>query len=150
MTCDIIIEAPERCRNVLKARRCLLENRDLDEEMSAHDLVFRTDKGRIVEVLAHPDEPLHILNAKRGILSMIQLDLEADDVDQITLNEVSVHGNCSSEMTVNRRDDKQRPRKLQVVTELNNCMLRKQEENMTRWQSFKDMILNMVILFLTY
>eukprot|EP00057_Strongylocentrotus_purpuratus_P015623 XP_011670097.1 PREDICTED: apolipoprotein B-100-like isoform X1 [Strongylocentrotus purpuratus] len=29
MTCDIIIEAPERCRNVLKARRCLLENRDL-------------------------------------------------------------------------------------------------------------------------
>nr|XP_054764059.1 apolipoprotein B-100-like [Lytechinus pictus] len=146
MTCDIIIDAPERCRNVLKVRQCLLENSDIDEEMSAHDLVFRTENGRIIEVLAHPDEPLHILNAKRGILSMVQLDLEADDVDQITLNEVSVHGNCSSEMSVTRRDDRQRPRKLEVVTDLNNCMLRKQPENMTRWQSFKDIVFNTTVM----
>ena len=146
MTCNIAIEAPERCRNVLKVTGCTLdESPELSQEMSAHDVVFRTEKGRIVEVLAHPDEPLHILNKKRGILSMIQLDLEADDVDQITLNEVSVHGNCSSEMTVTRRDDRQRPRRLQVVTDLNNCMLRKRPENMTRWQSFKDIVLNMVI-----
>ncbi|XP_063962637.1 uncharacterized protein LOC129271361 [Lytechinus pictus] len=146
MTCDIIIDAPERCRNVLKVRQCLLENSNIDEEMSAHDLVFRTENGRIIEVLAHPDEPLHILNAKRGILSMVQLDLEADDVDQITLNEVSVHGNCSSEMSVTRRDDRQRPRKLEVVTDLNNCMLRKQPENMTRWQSFKDIVFNTTVM----
>ena len=147
MTCEIAIEAPERCRNVLKVTSCSLDgNPQLGDEMSAHDVVFRTEKGRIIEVVAHPDEPIHLLNAKRGILSMIQLDLEADDVDQITLNEVSVHGNCSSEMTVTKRDDRQRPRKLQVVTDLNNCMLRKRAENMTRWQSFKDIVLNMVIL----
>ncbi|XP_030851735.1 uncharacterized protein LOC583017, partial [Strongylocentrotus purpuratus] len=147
MTCNIAIEAPERCRNVLKVTSCSLDgNPQLGDEMSAHDVVYRTDKGRIIEVVAHPDEPIHILNAKRGILSMIQLDLEADDVDQITLNEVSVHGNCSSEMTVTKRDDRQRPRKLQVVTDLNNCMLRKRAENMTRWQSFKDIVLNMTVM----
>ncbi|XP_063962648.1 uncharacterized protein LOC129270763 [Lytechinus pictus] len=147
MACNVAIESPERCKNVLKVTSCHLNgNNRLGEEMSAHDLVFRTKNGRIIEVLAHPDEPLHILNAKRGILSMVQLDFEADDVDQITLNEVSVHGNCSSEMNVTQRDGRQRPRKLEVVTDLNNCMLRKRPENMSRWQSFKDIVFNTTVM----
>ncbi|XP_041474845.1 uncharacterized protein LOC121423559 [Lytechinus variegatus] len=147
MACNVAIESPERCKHVLKVTSCHLDgNNQLGEEMSAHDLVFRTENGRIIEVLAHPDEPLHILNAKRGILSMVQLDFEADDVDQITLNEVSVHGNCSSEMNVTKRDERQRPRKLEVVTDLNNCLLRKRPENMTRWQSFKDIVFNTTIM----
>ena len=145
MTCDIVIEAPERCRNVLKTTSCSLdESPEFAQEMSAHDLVFRTNKGRIVEVLAHPDEPAHILNAKRGILSMIQLDMEADDVDQITIDEVCVHGNCSNDMTVTRRDENNRPRKIEKVTNLNTCLLRERPENMTLLQTIGDVLLNTV------
>ena len=145
MTCDIVIEAQESCKNVLKTTSCRLdESPEFAIEMSTYDLVFRTNKGRIIEVLAHPDEPTHILNAKRGILSMLQLDMEADDVEQMTIDEVSVHGNCSSEMTVTRRDDKQRPRKIEMVTDLNTCLLRERPETMTMWQTAKDVLFNTV------
>lgn len=43
------------------------------EELEAQDLVFRTDRGRITEILAHPEEPSHVLNIKRGILSALQV-----------------------------------------------------------------------------
>ena len=43
------------------------------EELEAQDLVFRTDRGRITEILAHPEEPPHVLNIKRGILSALQV-----------------------------------------------------------------------------
>lgn len=43
------------------------------EELQAQDLVFRMDGGRITEILAHPEEPSHVLNIKRGILSALQV-----------------------------------------------------------------------------
>ena len=43
------------------------------EELEAQDLVFRTDRGRITEILAHPEESPHVLNIKRGILSALQV-----------------------------------------------------------------------------
>ena len=56
------------------------------EELEAQDLVFRTDRGRITEILSHPDEPPHVLNIKRGILSALQVQF----VDEhATLEEVS-------------------------------------------------------------
>lgn len=54
-------------------------------ELAAQDLVFRTDRGLITEILADPKEPLHILNIKRGILSALQVQF----VDRnVTLVEV--------------------------------------------------------------
>ncbi|XP_071476668.1 uncharacterized protein [Diadema antillarum] len=154
MTCDVLVLAPERCRNVLKTVNCRLYEDvlgrqiqpEFGSEMSAFDLVFRTKNGRIVEVLAHPDEPVHILNVKRAILTYLQLDMKADDVDRITIDEVTVHGNCSNEMTVTFRDNKERPRRVEVVTDLNSCELRRRSENMTRWQSFTDVIFNTTVV----
>lgn len=55
------------------------------EELEAQDLVFRMDGGRITDILAHPEEPSHVLNIKRGILSALQVQF----VDEhATLEEV--------------------------------------------------------------
>lgn len=55
------------------------------EELQAQDLVFRTNGGLITDVLAHPEDPSHVLNIKRGILSALQVQF----VDEhATLEEV--------------------------------------------------------------
>ena len=55
-------------------------------ELEAQDLVFRMDGGRITNILAHPEEPSHVLNIKRGILSALQVQF----VDEhATLEEVT-------------------------------------------------------------
>ena len=54
-------------------------------ELQAQDLVFSTDGGRITGILAHPEDPTHVLNVKRGILSALQVQF----VDEhATLEEV--------------------------------------------------------------
>ena len=55
------------------------------EELQAQDLVFRMDAGRITKILAHPEEPSHVLNIKRGILSAFQVQFVDDHA---TLEEV--------------------------------------------------------------
>lgn len=55
------------------------------EELQAQDLVFRMDAGRITNILAHPEEPSHVLNIKRGILSAFQVQFVDDHA---TLEEV--------------------------------------------------------------
>ena len=57
------------------------------EELQAHDLVFRTNEGRVTEVLSHPQEPSHVLNVKRGILSAMQVQFVEYHA---TLEEVSI------------------------------------------------------------
>lgn len=55
------------------------------EELQAQDLVFRTNGGLITDILAHPEDPSHVLNIKRGILSALQVQF----VDEpATLDEV--------------------------------------------------------------
>jgi len=55
------------------------------EELQAQDLVFKTKGGLITDILAHPEDPSHVLNIKRGILSALQVQF----VDQhATLEEV--------------------------------------------------------------
>ncbi|XP_072173028.1 uncharacterized protein [Diadema setosum] len=154
VTCNVIVQAPERCTNVLKTLDCHIyevetgreTNPEFEFEMRAHDLVFITNRGRIVELLAHPDEPVSVLNVKRGILTYLQLDMKADDVDRIIIDEVTVHGNCSNEMMVKTRDNKQRPRKIEVYTDLSTCQLRELPENVTMWQSFTDILFNTTVM----
>lgn len=68
------------------------------EELEAQDLVFRMDGGLITDILAHPEEPSHVLNIKRGILSALQVQF----VDEhATLEEVRLLFFCLTLIIVN-------------------------------------------------
>jgi hypothetical protein len=52
---------------------------DLSRELKARDLYFESHEGVITNVQPQPDEPVHVLNMKRGILSSFQLKLVDKD-----------------------------------------------------------------------
>lgn len=56
-------------------------------ELIAQDISFQTSKGRIVKLFPGEHETVHILNIKRGILSTLQLQTDADE-------EIDVNGKC--------------------------------------------------------
>ncbi|XP_022101695.1 uncharacterized protein LOC110985170 [Acanthaster planci] len=124
--CDVTIEAHSDCMLVLKTEKCnlkntdrqrLTNNREFSQAMSEHELVLRMDNGRLVEMYAHEDEPIHILNIKRGIVSTLQHDLREEEI----VSETTVNGNCTAKRTVTDRSKLGRMQKLSISTDLNNC-----------------------------
>ena len=50
-------------------------SKDLSRELKARDLVFESHEGMITNIRPQSDEPVNILNIKRGILSSLQLKI---------------------------------------------------------------------------
>ncbi|XP_038049527.1 uncharacterized protein LOC119723087 [Patiria miniata] len=124
--CDVLIEAHSDCMLVLKTEKCNLKNvegdrlpnnRQFSQSMTEHEVVLRMDNGKLVEMYAHQDEPVHILNIKRGIVSMLQHDLS----EETTVSETTVNGNCTSKRVVIDRSKLGRAQEVSISTDLNNC-----------------------------
>ncbi|KAJ7356147.1 hypothetical protein OS493_026530 [Desmophyllum pertusum] len=87
-------------------------------ELQAQDLVFSTDGGRITGILAHPEDPTHVLNVKRGILSALQVQF----VDEhATLEEDDVVGKCKVHYEIKSRHLSRRPKIVYKTRNLTEC-----------------------------
>ncbi|XP_068726618.1 uncharacterized protein [Montipora capricornis] len=95
------------------------------EELEARELVFRTDRGLITELLADPREPLNALNVKRGILSALQVQF----VDRnVTLVEDDVVGKCKVRYGIKSRHLSGRPKVMYKTRNLTECSDRAQTD----------------------
>jgi hypothetical protein len=124
--CDVVLDVHSDCMLVLKTEKCNIKdmdrerletNRAFSQAMSEHEVVLRMDNGRLVEMFAHQDEPIHILNIKRGIISTLQHDLSNEEM----VLEPSVNGNCTNKRTVIDRSQVGRMVEATSSTDLNNC-----------------------------
>jgi len=61
-------------------------------ELQAHDLIFKSSNGAIIEVSPSPSETSKILNIKKGILSALQVQFI--NAKQVTKRETDVAGKC--------------------------------------------------------
>merc|ERR1711970_851646 len=72
--CDVLVEAHSDCMLVLKTEKCNLKNLQGDrlptnkkfpQDMDEYPVIMTMDNGKLVEVSAHENEKVHILNIKR-------------------------------------------------------------------------------------
>nr|KAF6428922.1 apolipoprotein B [Molossus molossus] len=120
INCKVELEVPQLCSFILKTSQCtlkevsgftpegkaLLREAENSEEFSAamsrSELRLVIPEGK--QALLYPDkeEPKHILNIKRGIISALLVPPETEEAKQVLFLD-SVYGNCSSDFTVKTR-----------------------------------------------
>ncbi|KAK1333256.1 hypothetical protein QTO34_006797 [Cnephaeus nilssonii] len=120
INCKVELEVPQLCSFILKTSQCslrevygfspegqaLLKKAKSSEEFSAamakFELRLAIPEGK--QVLLYPDkeEPKHILNIKRGIISALLVPSETEEDKQVLFLD-TVYGNCSSDFTVKTR-----------------------------------------------
>uniref|UniRef100_A0A8D0L817 Apolipoprotein B n=1 Tax=Sphenodon punctatus TaxID=8508 RepID=A0A8D0L817_SPHPU len=117
INCQVELEVPQMCSFVLKTSQCTLrevsgidpegnvlhkKSKNSDEfanAMSQHELKFSTQDGKKVQLYPKKNEPVHILNIKRGIISALLVPMETEDKAQ-TIPMDTVYGTCDSEVEI--------------------------------------------------
>ncbi|XP_077008302.1 apolipoprotein B-100 [Tamandua tetradactyla] len=117
INCKVELEVPQLCSFIMRTSQCTLrevygfspEGRALlkrtknSEEfataMSKYELRLTTPEGRRVSLYPEKDEPKHILNIKRGIISALLVPPETEETKRKLFLD-TVYGNCSSDFTV--------------------------------------------------
>uniref|UniRef100_A0A8C2THN1 Apolipoprotein B n=1 Tax=Coturnix japonica TaxID=93934 RepID=A0A8C2THN1_COTJA len=113
ITCKVELEVPQLCQFILRTMHCSLrETSGVDSEkkailkksknsddfanaMSKHELKFSTQDGTKVKLYPEKDEPLNILNLKRGIISALLAPTETEEsLQKISMD--TVYGKCDS------------------------------------------------------
>ncbi|KAG8524806.1 Apolipoprotein B-100 [Galemys pyrenaicus] len=120
INCKVELEVPQLCRFILKISQCslrevsgfnsegkaLLKKTKNSEEfaaaMSKSELRLAIPEGKRVVLYPEQEEPKHILNIKRGIISALLVPLETEEDKQVLFLD-TVYGNCSSDFVVNTR-----------------------------------------------
>ncbi|EHH21924.1 hypothetical protein EGK_05097 [Macaca mulatta] len=120
INCKVELEVPQLCSFILKTSQCTLkevygfnpEGRALlkktknSEEfaaaMSRYELKLVIPEGKQVFLYPEKDEPTHILNIKRGIISALLVPPETEETKQVLFLD-TVYGNCSTHFTVKTR-----------------------------------------------
>uniref|UniRef100_A0A8D2DWC7 Apolipoprotein B-100 n=1 Tax=Sciurus vulgaris TaxID=55149 RepID=A0A8D2DWC7_SCIVU len=120
INCKVELEVPQLCSFILKTNQCslkevygfnpegkaLLKKTKNSEEfaaaMSKYELRLAIPEGRQVFLYPEKDEPKHILNIKRGIISALLVPPETEEAKQEVFMD-SVYGNCSTQVTVTTR-----------------------------------------------
>lgn len=120
INCKVELEVPQLCSFILKTSQCtlkevygfnpegkaLLKKTKNSEEfaaaMSKYELKLAIPEGRQVFLYPEKDEPKHILNIKRGIISALLAPLETEEAEQVLFMD-TVYGNCSTHVTVTTR-----------------------------------------------
>ncbi|KAF4801137.1 Apolipoprotein B-100 [Turdus rufiventris] len=120
ITCKVELEVPQLCRFTLRTMHCSLrETFGVDAEgrtilkksknseefanaMSKNELKFSIQDGTKVKLYPEKDEPLNVLNLKRGIISALLVPTEtAENVKTIPMD--TVYGKCDSEVEFKSR-----------------------------------------------
>ncbi|CAH1244186.1 APOB [Branchiostoma lanceolatum] len=116
VACSVVIEVPAECELILTTPECVLREADQSrgalkfrrtrnsEEfsrlMAKYPVYFQMNNGKVETVVSYENEPLAIVNIKKGILSALQLQTVEPEPVKKTLEERDVHGVCPSEYTV--------------------------------------------------
>nr|XP_020043134.1 apolipoprotein B-100 [Castor canadensis] len=120
INCKVELEVPQLCSFILRTSQCTLkevygfnpEGKPLLKKtknseafgaaMSRYELRLVIPEGKQVVLYPEKDEPKHILNIKRGIISALLAAPETDEAQQVLFMD-TVYGNCSTHVTVNAR-----------------------------------------------
>ncbi|XP_035883587.1 apolipoprotein B-100 isoform X1 [Phyllostomus discolor] len=120
INCKVELEVPQLCSFILRTSQCTLrevhgftpEGRamlkkarssdEFSEAMSRYELRLAMPEGKRVVLYPEEEEPKHILNVKRGIISALLVPPETEEAKQVLFLD-TVYGNCSSDFTVKTR-----------------------------------------------
>ncbi|NWR73268.1 APOB protein, partial [Centropus unirufus] len=120
ITCKVELEVPQLCHFILRTMHCSLRetfgvdtegramlkksknSEDFASAMSRHELKFSIQDGTKVKLYPEKDEPLNVLNLKRGIISALLVPTETvENVKTISMD--TVYGKCDSEVEFKSR-----------------------------------------------
>uniref|UniRef100_UPI003AAA740B apolipoprotein B-100 n=1 Tax=Centroberyx gerrardi TaxID=166262 RepID=UPI003AAA740B len=120
VTCQVEIEVPQTCSFLLHTRDCALSevsvmdpqgqpvyrqaagSEAFQAAMEKNSLKFTVEQVTNVQLYPEPDEPVNILNIKRGIVSALMVPVMEDEQNSIMS---TVHGTCLTDYRVNARKD---------------------------------------------
>ncbi|XP_067099220.1 apolipoprotein B-100 [Osmerus mordax] len=120
VTCQVEIEVPQTCSFLMHTRDCVLSEVsviDLQGQpvyrqatgaeafqaaMEMNSLKFMVKEASDVKLFPEPDEPVNIVNIKRGIISALMVPVQEEE-HYSYMN--TVHGLCKSKLMVNARKD---------------------------------------------
>ncbi|KAM6180366.1 apolipoprotein B-100 [Erethizon dorsatum] len=120
INCKVELEVPQLCSFILKTSQCtlkevygfnpegkaLLKKTKNSEEfaaaMSKYELRLAIPEGKQVFLYPEENEPKHILNIKRGIVSALLVPPETEEPTQVLFLD-TVYGNCSTHIMVKTR-----------------------------------------------
>ncbi|NXX46122.1 APOB protein, partial [Tricholaema leucomelas] len=120
INCKVELEVPQLCSFILRTTHCSLRetfgvdtegkamlkkskvSEDFANAMSKHELKFSIQDVTNVKLYPDEDEPLNILNLKRGIISALLVP--AETVENVkTMSMDTVYGKCDSEVEFKSR-----------------------------------------------
>ncbi|XP_074847429.1 apolipoprotein B-100 [Carettochelys insculpta] len=122
ITCKVELEVPQLCSFTLRTSQCTLremfgvdaegktllkKSKNSDEfarAMAQYELKFSTQNGKKVQLYSEKDEPMNILNIKRGIISALIVPMETED-NLKTISMDTIYGKCDSEVEVKDRKE---------------------------------------------
>uniref|UniRef100_A0A3P9J4D2 Vitellogenin domain-containing protein n=1 Tax=Oryzias latipes TaxID=8090 RepID=A0A3P9J4D2_ORYLA len=134
VSCTVEVDVPQTCSFIFRTTECSLsEISGVDGggnpvyRVAAEAEAFRTAMAknplrvaveRQTEVKLYPedDEPVNILNIKRGIVSALMVPEMTEEKNQ---NVPTVHGVCSTDITVNSREEI--PTDVTLIRDLSKC-----------------------------
>jgi hypothetical protein len=136
--CEVEVEVPQRCEMYISTPKCeLLEqnpdssepesfrlasnSREFSREMSRNSLRVEVNAGKMLRIQPHPEEAVHILNVKRGIISSLQLPIDEELKMKQQHETVDVHGNCTAEAELLEIRGNRQIRKVKLNKDLSNC-----------------------------
>uniref|UniRef100_A0A8D0D7V1 Apolipoprotein B n=1 Tax=Sander lucioperca TaxID=283035 RepID=A0A8D0D7V1_SANLU len=120
VSCQVEIEVPQMCRFVMHTRDCALSevsvmdpqgqpvyrqapgSEAFQAAMERNLLRFTVEGGTSVQLFPKTDEPVNILNIKRGIVSALNVPVMEDEQKSLMS---TVHGQCLTEYLVHARKD---------------------------------------------
>ncbi|XP_072221414.1 apolipoprotein B-100 [Leuresthes tenuis] len=120
VSCQVEIEVPQMCSFVMHTRDCALSEVSVMDprgqpvyrpapgsdafkaSMERIPLKFTVEDETQVQLYPETDEPVNILNIKRGIVSALLVPVKEDKQKSLVS---TVHGQCSTQYVVNTRQD---------------------------------------------
>ncbi|KAM4867420.1 apolipoprotein B-100 [Thomomys bottae] len=153
INCKVELEVPQLCSFILRASQCTLEelrdfnlkgkallkktrnSEEFEAAMSRYELRLAVSEGRKVVLYPEKDEPEHILNIKRGIISALLAPPDTEEDQQVLFLD-TVYGNCSTDVTVKTRQG-------DVATEIST------QRNLHQCDGFQPMLMAVSPLALT-
>ncbi|XP_073338944.1 apolipoprotein B-100 isoform X2 [Pagrus major] len=112
VSCQVEIEVPQTCRFIMHTRDCALSEESVNMQapgseafkaaMEKNALKFSVEDVTSVQLYPETDEPVNILNIKRGIISAFVVPvMEGEQSSRVS----TVHGQCLTEYLENARKD---------------------------------------------
>uniref|UniRef100_A0A8C8RUL8 Apolipoprotein B n=1 Tax=Pelusios castaneus TaxID=367368 RepID=A0A8C8RUL8_9SAUR len=117
ITCKVELEVPQLCNFILRTSHCTLREMfgvdaegktllkksknsdDFARAMAQYELKFSTQDGKKVQLYSERDEPMNVLNIKRGIISVLIVPTETEDNTK-TISMDTAYGKCDTEVEV--------------------------------------------------